>query len=106
MLKIASRQNKLKVALNFDPVASTLDMDKVPTVGNRMGLLSYEQFNTTSAPTQTHRNVLKIIEEEFEPLQTELSGILEKEYQPRIIAKSIGITTLSAFLVEFFKVLF
>ncbi len=70
--------NELKVALNFDPVASTLDIDKVPTVGNRMGLLSYEQFNTTSAPTQTHRNVLKIIEEEFEPLQTELSGILEK----------------------------
>jgi photosystem II stability/assembly factor-like uncharacterized protein len=70
--------NELKVALNFDPVASTLDMDKVPTVGNRMGLLSYEQFNTTSAPTQTHRNVLKIIEEEFEPLQTELSVILEK----------------------------
>lgn len=69
---------ELKIALNFDPVASTLDMDKVPTVGNRMGLLSYEQFNTTSAPTQTHRNVLKIIEEEFEPLQNNLSEILEK----------------------------
>ena len=63
--------------LNGDGAAATLDIDKVPTVGSRIGLLSYEQFNTTSAPTKTHQDVYEIAKEEFEPLKSELQEIIK-----------------------------
>ncbi len=73
---IKDRLTALKRQLYGDPEAATLDIDKVPTVGTRIGLLSYEQFNTTSAPTKTHQDVYEIVKEEFEPLKKELKEIL------------------------------
>jgi photosystem II stability/assembly factor-like uncharacterized protein len=68
----------LKYELNYDPVAATLDIDQSPTIGNRMGLLAYEQLNTTSEPTQTHQAVYQIIKEEFEPYKKTFSEMLKR----------------------------
>jgi len=73
---IKNRIVDLQYELNYDPVASTLDIDKKPTVGYRISILNYEQFNTTSAPTKTHQDVYAIAMEEFEPLKEKLNGIL------------------------------
>ena len=75
-VNIKNALTELGHALNGDPVASTLDMDQVPSVSQRIGILNYEQFNTTSEPTNTHRMVLEIVNEEFGPLKEKLVEII------------------------------
>lgn len=64
--------------LNGDPIAGTLDIDKIPTVSQRIGLLNYEQFNTTSEPTATHKMVYEIANEEFQPMKVKLVELIDK----------------------------
>ena len=75
-LTIKKSTDELRYALNGDPMASTLDIDQVPSISQRIGLLSYEQFNTTSEPTSTHRMVLEIASEEFQPIKEQLVEII------------------------------
>ena len=75
---IKSSLTVLKYDMYGDPVAGTLDLDSKATIASRLGLLSYEQFNTTSSPTQTHQDVYKIIAEEFTPLKAQFEAILDQ----------------------------
>jgi len=75
-LSIKDALTQLGHGLNGDPMASTLDIDQIPSVSQRIGLLNYEQFNTTSEPTQTHRMVFEIVNEEFGPLKEKLVEII------------------------------
>ncbi len=75
-LTIKKSTDELRYALNGDPMASTLDIDQVPSISQRIGLLSYEQFNTTSEPTSTHRMVLEIASEEFQPIKEQLVELI------------------------------
>jgi len=70
---------EISYQLNTDPVAAKLDMDKVPTVGTRVSMLIYEQFNTTSSPTQTHQRSFTIASGEFEPLMQQIRAIATKD---------------------------
>ena len=74
---IKGELTELGYLLNGDPVARTLDMDKVPTVSQRIGILNYEQFNTTSDPTATHKMVYEIALDEYQPLKARLVNLLE-----------------------------
>lgn len=62
-IKVKMRQIRLQ--LNGDRVASILDMDREPSISNRLGWLSYEQFYSTAEPTQTHRDNYAIIKEGY-----------------------------------------
>ncbi|GAB4242135.1 MAG: hypothetical protein Tsb0034_19510 [Ekhidna sp.] len=74
--EIRSAVRELSYALNGDPIAGTLDIDQVPSVSQRIGILNYEQFNTTSDPTETHKMVYQIANEEFQPLKEKLVEII------------------------------
>ena len=74
--KIKGDLTDLQYELNGDPVATTLDIDKAPSISFRIGILNYEQFNTTSAPTETHKWVYDLTKESFEPLKGRMSTII------------------------------
>lgn len=69
----------ISVELNWDPVAATLDIDKPPTVGNRVGTLVYFFWSSTSDPTQTNRDSYAIAAEEFKPILASLKSLVESE---------------------------
>ena len=48
-----------------------------PTVYDRLNELAWGMWNTTSAPTQTQRNNLKVASEEFEPLLAQVKNLIE-----------------------------
>lgn len=73
---IKNAVTELRYSLNGDPLASTLDIDQVPSISQRIGILNYEQFNTTSEPTETHRMVLEIVQEEFAPVREKLTEVI------------------------------
>ena len=80
-LTLKAKLSDLQIQLNGDGAARTLDIDQVPSVANRIGLLNYEQFNTTSAPTGTHQSVYEITKDEFEPIKARLEDLIEEEFK-------------------------
>lgn len=68
--EISNKLRELSRQLNGDSEKSVLDIDQVPSPSSRIGTVMWQQKNTTSAPTQTHRDVYAIAKEEFEPIRT------------------------------------
>lgn len=68
-IKLLSRQ------LNGDSEKSVLDIDQVPSPSGRLGSVLWQQKNTTSAPTQTHRDGYMIAKEEFEPIRAAIKEL-------------------------------
>ena len=58
----------LRRELYGDNIKTRLDIDQPPTPSGRVGWIEYEQKNSTSAPTGTHRMSLDIAKEEFQPI--------------------------------------
>lgn len=69
----------IEIPMNGDRLATTLDIEKTPSIAQRAGSLIYEQMNTTSAPTQTHKDTYKIANEEFEPLYERIKDLLDNK---------------------------
>lgn len=65
----------IRKALFGDQVAARLDKDTPFTVAGRIGWLTYEMWNSTSAPTQTHRDALRIAGMEFKPLLEQIKSV-------------------------------
>lgn len=58
-----------------DRIAGTLDMDTPPSIASRVYGLTYEQANSSSAPTKTHRGVYAIAKEELAPALEEINKL-------------------------------
>ena len=80
-LTIKKGLNDLQIKLNGDRVAGTLDIDTPPSISSRSGIMAWEQSNTTSAPTGTHRKVYQIMLEEFGPIKSSLEGIVDGPFK-------------------------
>jgi photosystem II stability/assembly factor-like uncharacterized protein len=70
---------ELKTQLNGDRVASTLDINKPPSVGARMGMLVYQMFASTSDPTQTNKDSYSIAAEEFTPILKSVQNLINED---------------------------
>ncbi|WP_339816282.1 glycosyl hydrolase [uncultured Imperialibacter sp.] len=69
----------IKTMLNRDGVASELDKEVPPTVASRLGAIAYEQMHSTSEPTQTHKDQLAIAKEEFGPIYSSVSQLINDD---------------------------
>lgn len=78
--RLASTAYELRSKLEGDRVANRLDIDTPPSVANRVGYLIYEQSNSTSEPTATHRRTFGIAQEEFLVIEKEFNQLLEGVY--------------------------
>jgi len=58
-----------------DRIKSRLDIEEPPTPYRRIMSINYEQKNTTSAPTGTHKMSFGIAKEEFEPILQSIRNI-------------------------------
>ena len=67
----------IRLAMYGDNVASRLDQDVTMGVANRMGWMVYEMWRSTSAPTETQQEVLRIIKKEFSPLLSRINQLAD-----------------------------
>ena len=74
---IEAELRDIRIDLNGDRVAGTLDIDTPPSVSNRVRFVMFEQKYSTATPTQTHRNSLSIADEEFRPLLERVRQVTE-----------------------------
>ncbi|QSE98158.1 WD40/YVTN/BNR-like repeat-containing protein [Fulvivirga lutea] len=71
--------NDISRDLNGDPIAAQLDIDSPMSVAARIGNIQYEMYYSTSKPTETHKNSLKIAKENFQPLLTSLRSLIRED---------------------------
>lgn len=60
-----------------DPHAAKLDIDQPATVSDRIGYLTYEMWESSSAPTQTFRTSLELAERDFKPILAKINQLAE-----------------------------
>jgi hypothetical protein len=76
---IEKQSAEIRKQLNGDGVAGTLDQGTPPSVGNRIGMLVYQMFSSTSDPTQTNRDSFAIAQEEFTPLLASVKKLVDED---------------------------
>ena len=81
VIQLEKKLKALQVKLMGDPLKSQLDMDQPPSIMNRISILTYEQFYSTSSPTKTHRESFAIAKEEFAPVLKEINTFMEEEIE-------------------------
>ncbi len=76
---IKKDMKKVRNALYGDNLKSLLDIDQPPSPASRIGWIQYEQGNSTSDPTETHRMSYSIAEEEFGPILDVLVKVAKED---------------------------
>jgi photosystem II stability/assembly factor-like uncharacterized protein len=74
--QLNDKLSEIAIGINGDPVANQLDIDKPMSVASRVGNIQYDLYYSTSTPTKTHQESLKIADEEFQPLLTSLRKLI------------------------------
>ena len=76
---LQSRIGVIKESLYGDRLASRLDIGRPPSISDRVNRAVYGMINTTSAPTQTHRDGYEIAKEEFQPILKQIQQIVRHD---------------------------
>ncbi|MGB5531334.1 MAG: glycosyl hydrolase [Ignavibacteriaceae bacterium] len=77
VLRIKAETDDILQHLFRDNTIAERNEPTAPTVYDRLNELAWGMWNTTSAPTQTQRNNLKVASEKFEPLLAKIKTLLE-----------------------------
>jgi photosystem II stability/assembly factor-like uncharacterized protein len=76
--RIRTGANNVRRALSGDPELQRRQENEPTSISDRIGLISYEQRLTTSAPTQTHEQSLTVASEELAAQVKTLRTLLEE----------------------------
>ncbi|GAB5553931.1 MAG: hypothetical protein Sapg2KO_35220 [Saprospiraceae bacterium] len=77
--KIKNTIADIRKTIYGDRRASTLDIDTEPGLSSRMRGVSYALYGTTSAPTKTMRNELKLAKEAFGPVYQAIKNLVQND---------------------------
>ncbi|MEQ8423627.1 MAG: hypothetical protein RIA63_02890, partial [Cyclobacteriaceae bacterium] len=76
---VENKLRDLQDRLFGDQVADQLDIDRVPSINNRLFNAIYSGMGTTSEPTTTMKNQIQLAGEEYETLNGELKKVVETD---------------------------
>jgi photosystem II stability/assembly factor-like uncharacterized protein len=77
--KINEELSEIRTAMYGDGIARRLDKETKMSVANRIGWLTYEMWTSTSAPTGTQRDALKLADEAFKPLLGRIKKLINTD---------------------------
>ncbi|MEO1448948.1 MAG: glycosyl hydrolase, partial [Bacteroidota bacterium] len=74
---LKAQMRGINMALNGDASLSRREFETPPSISNRVGLILYGSWGSTSAPTQTMKDGYDIAAEAFEPVMSDLKGVIK-----------------------------
>ncbi len=77
--KIDNQLYEIRKSMFGDNVAGELDMGVKMTVASRMGWLTGEMWDSTSSPTQTQRDALRMAGQDFAPILEKIKGVMNND---------------------------
>ncbi|UTW64589.1 glycosyl hydrolase [bacterium SCSIO 12741] len=89
---IEGHLNELSLMMNGDPSLSKREFETDPTIGLRIGLVVYNLWRTTGAPTQTNKEQLAIAKTDLQFVLDELKSIKNQLNEMRNLLESHGVT--------------
>lgn len=69
----------IRLTMYGDGVATQLDQDAPMGIADRMGWSVYEMWRSTSAPTETQKEALRIIRKELSPLVPRINELADEK---------------------------
>ena len=82
VLDIEQVLRNIRIQLNGDGVARRLDIDKPMAVSRMVGSIMYESKNSSSKPTQTHRDLFVRAERGFAEILPKINGLISDKIIP------------------------
>lgn len=79
MKKIEDELYEIRKTLFGDGIASSIDKGAAYSVAARISMLTWEMWNSTSAPTKTQRDAVRIAGEEFKPKLEAIRRIVDQD---------------------------
>jgi photosystem II stability/assembly factor-like uncharacterized protein len=76
---IEDKMYAIRKTLNGDNLAGRLDKGSPFPISARIGWLTYEMWNSTSAPTQTQKDALRLASTDFKPVLNQIRSIYEQQ---------------------------
>ncbi len=76
--QVEAKLEKINLAMSGDRLASRVDAPTQPGISSRLRTV-FGVAGSTSAPTQTQRDALKIASEEFKPVLAEIRSLMEND---------------------------
>lgn len=95
VITIEDKLQALNIELYGDPVKRRLDVDQPQSPANRIGIISYEQKYSTSAPTKTHKNSFAIAKRQIGAIKTKVEAVYNvdiKQLEQKLIASGAPYT--------------
>ena len=77
--KINDELKAIRKEFYGDNIASKLDKGQKFTAANRIGWLTYEMWNSSSAPTNTQKEALKLAKRDFEPILAKIKKLYKQD---------------------------
>ncbi|HAS42926.1 MAG TPA: glycosyl hydrolase [Microscillaceae bacterium] len=77
--KVDKQLRSINRTLNGDYSLSRRQFETPPSVAGRIGMVNYQLSNTTAPPTKTHQQNVKIAEEDFAKVFTQLKKIVNED---------------------------
>lgn len=79
VINVEAKVRGLQVLMSGDRVAAAVDAPSKPGLGSRLFGMAYAMSSSTSAPTQTNRDALRILQEEFPSVLTRIRNIMNTD---------------------------
>ena len=95
VVDIETEAREIEHRLSGDPVKTKLDLDQPQNPMYRLGIISYEQKYSTSAPTKTHRDNYAIAKREIGVAKKELEELYNvklKELEEALLSTGVPYT--------------
>lgn len=80
----------ISTEINGDGIKSKLDLDTRYPLSQRLGYLSWEIGSTTGKPTETHKEALKIAQEEMADVKTKIESYQQSRASLELELKDLG----------------
>lgn len=79
VLELEKQNKQIQIALNGDEAIAKRNENQPPSVSERVGMVVWANWGSTSAPTETMKMNYDIAAQEFEPLLAKIRGMLETD---------------------------
>lgn len=77
--QIKDKVQAIQEAMYGDRLAGRVDKDTPPSIASRMGGVTYEMWDSSSSPTQTHKDGLRLAKKAFEPVLKSINELMSKD---------------------------
>ena len=73
---IENKLDSISILMYGDPIKKSLEMETQPSITGRISTVQWQRYGTTSAPTQTQKDAIEIVQKQYETIRPIIDQIV------------------------------